>query len=228
MKKYISYYRVSTQHQGNSGLGLDAQKSMVRNFLKDSDTLIQEFQEIESGKRDDRPELDKAIEQCKTNDATLLIAKLDRLSRNVSFIYTLKESKIDFKCVDMPEANSVTIGIMAVLAQEERERTSQRTKDALAELRRKGIKLGSPQNLTHAARKKGVEAIVQKALNNMNNRKATALIVSLKREALSYRQIARQLNENGFKTSTGKEFTGSQVLILYGRYCSNQNFQNII
>jgi DNA invertase Pin-like site-specific DNA recombinase len=222
MKKYISYYRVSTQQQGNSGLGLDAQKSMVRNFLNDDDILIQEYEEIESGKRNDRPQLDKAIEQCRVDNAILLIAKLDRLSRNVSFIYTLKESKIDFKCVDMPEANSVTIGIMAVLAQEERERTSQRTKDALAQLKRKGIKLGSPQNLTKAARDKGREATVQKALDNMNNRKATALIVSLRKDNLSYRQIAKKLNESGFKSSRGKEFSGSQVLILCNRFNCNQ------
>lgn len=222
MKKYISYYRVSTQQQGNSGLGLYAQKSMVRNFLNSDDLLIQEYEEVESGKNNNRPELLKAIEQCKRENSILLIAKLDRLSRNVNFIYTLKESKVDFKCVDMPEANSLTIGIMAVLAQEERERTSQRTKDALAVLKRNGIKLGSPQNLTKEARTKGVEATIQKAANNVNNRKATALIVSLRKSNLSYRQIANELNKNGFKTSKGKEFNGSQVLILFNRHISNQ------
>lgn len=219
MKKYISYYRVSTQKQGNSGLGLDAQKTLVKNFLNSDDILVAEYEEIESGKKNDRPQLYKAIEQCRKNDAILLIAKLDRLSRNASFIFTLRDSKIDFVCSDMPEANSVTIGIMAVLAQDEREKTSQRTKDALAELKRKGKKLGSPKNLTEEARYKGIQATIKKALSNPNNKKATALIVSLRKDNLSYRQIATKLNENGFKTSMGKEFSGSQVLILYKRSC---------
>ena len=225
MKKYISYYRVSTQKQGNSGLGLEAQKTMVGNFLKADDILIDEFEEIESGKKNDRPQLLKAIEQCKKENAILVIAKLDRLSRNASFIFTLRDSNVDFVCTDIPEANSVTIGIMAVLAQDERERTSQRTILALAELKKKGVKLGSPQNLTAQARAKGVEATIQKALNNENNRKAMAFIASLRQNKLSYRQIAVELNNSGHKTSTGKEFSGSQVMILFDRYNANLNSQ---
>ena len=146
MEQYIAYYRVSTQKQGNSGLGLEAQRSDVSRFVERGGTLIADYQDIESGKKNDRPNLIKAIEECKKRNATLLIAKLDRLSRNASFIFTLHDSKIKFVCCDMPDANSITIGIMAVLAQDERERTSQRTKAALAELKRKGVKLGSPQN----------------------------------------------------------------------------------
>ncbi|HLO73890.1 MAG TPA: recombinase family protein [Flavobacterium sp.] len=227
MKKYVSYYRVSTQQQGNSGLGLQSQKSMVNTFLKKEDVLINEYEEIESGKNNNRPELLKAIEQCKKDKAILLIAKLDRLSRNASFIFTLRDSNIEFVCTDIPEANSVTIGIMAVLAQDERERISKRTKDALAELKRKGVKLGSPQNLTNEARLKGIEATIQKALNNENNRKATALIISLKKDNLSYRRIAFELNKNGFKTSMGMEFSGSQVLFLLRRHLANNLNFNI-
>lgn len=227
MKKYISYYRVSTQQQGSSGLGLQSQKTMVKNFLKEEDFLINEYEEIESGKNNNRPELLKAIEQCKKEKAILLIAKLDRLSRNASFIFTLKDSNIEFVCTDIPEANSVTIGIMAVLAQDERERISKRTKDALAELKRKGVKLGSPQNLTNEARLKGIEATIQKALDNENNRKATALIISLKKDNLSYRKIAFELNKNGFKTSMGMEFSGSQVLFLFRRHIANNLNFNI-
>lgn len=227
MKKYISYYRVSTQQQGNSGLGLQSQKSMVNAFLKKEDVLINEYEEIESGKNNNRPELLKAIEQCKKDKAILLIAKLDRLSRNASFIFTLRDSNIEFVCTDIPEANSVTIGIMAVLAQDERERISKRTKDALAELKRKGVKLGSPQNLTNEARLKGIEATIQKALDNENNRKATALIISLKKDNLSYRKIAFELNKNGFKTSMGMEFSGSQVLFLFRRHLANNLNFNI-
>lgn len=137
MTNYISYYRVSTQKQGETELGLEAQKSSVKAFLSKQDSLIAEYQEVESGKKNNRLELLKAIEHCKTTNSTLLIAKLDRLSRNVQFIYTLRDSNVNFICCDMPDANSVTIGILAVLAQEERERTSDRTKKALEELKKK-------------------------------------------------------------------------------------------
>lgn len=218
MNTYIAYYRVSTQKQGNSGLGLEAQKTMVRHYLKDNDILLAEFEEVESGKNDNRPQLQKAIEKCKNEGAVLLIAKLDRLSRNAGFIFLLKDSQVNFKCCDMPEANSLTIGIMAVLAQEERELISKRTIAALEELRSKGKKLGSPQNLTWEAQKQGAEAMRQKALNNENNRKATALIVSLRETGKSYAKIAQQLNDNGFKTSRGYTFSASQVMVLYDRY----------
>lgn len=218
MTRYISYYRVSTLKQGESRLGLEAQKTSVKTFLNSRDSLIAEYEEVESGKKNNRLELLKAIEHCKSTNSTLLIAKLDRLSRNVQFIYTLRDSNVNFICCDMPDANSVTIGILAVLAQEERERTSQRTKKALDELRKKGVKLGTPENLTLEARKKGTHKIVQNALNNPNNKKATAMIVLLRKEKLSYRKIAAKLNADGFKTRRGKEFSASQVLILYDRY----------
>lgn len=221
MNTYIAYYRVSTQKQGNSGLGLEAQKTMVKHYLKDSDVLLAEFEEVESGKNDNRPQLQKAIEKCKNEGAVLLIAKLDRLSRNAGFIFLLKDSQVNFKCCDMPEANSLTIGIMAVLAQEERELISKRTIAALEELRSKGKKLGSPQNLTREAQKQGAEAMKQKALNNENNRKATALIVSLRETGKSYTKIAQQLNDNGFKTSRGYTFSASQVMVLYDRYLNS-------
>ena len=215
MEQYIAYYRVSTQKQGVSGLGIKAQKSSVSRFLNQDGVLLHEFTDIESGKRNDRPSLLLAIEACKKENAVLLIAKLDRLSRNVGFIYTLKESQVKFKCCDMPDANSVTIGIMAVLAQEERERTSQRTKDALAELKRQGIKLGSPQNLNCNARLKGLKTRQENAQKNENNRKATALITALRNESKSFYAITKQLNEFGFKTRRGKSFTQVQVKILY-------------
>lgn len=222
MQKYIAYYRVSTKQQGESGLGLEAQKTMVKNFLKNDDALICEYEEVESGKNNNRPQLLKAIEKSKSEGATLLIAKLDRLSRNAGFIFLLKDSNVDFKCCDMPEANSLTIGIMAVLAQEERELISKRTISALQELKAKGIKLGNPKNLTPEAQKMGSEAMRLKALSNENNRKATALIVSLRNTGKTYGKIADELNTNGFKTSRGFEFTSSQVLVLYDRFLQNQ------
>ena len=223
MQKYVAYYRVSTKQQGESGLGLEAQKTMVKNFLKNDDVLICEYEEVESGKNNNRPQLLKAIEKSKSEGATLLIAKLDRLSRNAGFIFLLKDSNVDFKCCDMPEANSLTIGIMAVLAQEERELISKRTISALQELKAKGVKLGNPKNLTLEAQKMGSEAMRLKALSNENNRKATALIVSLRNAGKTYGKIADELNISGFKTSRGCEFTSSQVLVLYDRFLQNQN-----
>jgi DNA invertase Pin-like site-specific DNA recombinase len=213
---------VSTLKQGISGLCLEDKKSSVKDFLNYDDKLVAEYEETESGKKNDRIELLKAIEHCKQTDSTLLIAKLDRLSRNVKFIYTLKDSNVDFVCCDMPDANSVTIGILAVLAQEERERTSRRTKKALAELIKKGVKLGSPKNLTNAARKKGTQAIIKNAQENSNNIKATSLIVLLRKDNLSYRKIASKLNSDGFKTRRDCEFTASQVLTLYDRYLNHK------
>lgn len=226
MTKYISYYRVSTQKQGESRLGLEAQKTSVKTFLNNQDVLIAEYEEIESGKKNYRLELLKAIQHCKATNSTLLIAKLDRLSRNVQFIYTLRDSNVNFICCDMPDANSVTIGILAVFAQEERERTSDRTKKALEELRKKGVKLGTPENLTPEARRKGTLRIIQNAIENPNNKKATAMIVLLRKEKLSYRKIAAKLNADGFKTRRGKEFSASQVLILYDRYI-NSNIESV-
>lgn len=217
MEKYIAYYRVSTQKQGNSGLGIEAQKSALIKFIHSNDILIEELIDVESGKKNDRPNLLKAIELCKKHDAILLIAKLDRLSRNAAFIFTLRDSQVKFKCCDMPDANSVTIGIMAVLAQDERERTSQRTKDALVELKRQGKKLGSPQNLNFVARQKGLEARKRNALENENNVKASAMIDALYQQGKSFYYITNELNRLGFKTRRGKQFTQVQTKTLHER-----------
>lgn len=218
MTKYIAYYRVSTQKQGNSGLGLGAQRTDVSRFVERGGTLIAEYQDIESGKNNDRPNLIRAIEECKKEGATLLIAKLDRLSRNASFILMLRDSKVDFVCCDMPDANSITIGIMAILAQEERERTSMRTKAALAELKKQGKKLGTPENLTEEARINSLEVRQANAYNDENSRKAGALIVSMRGQGKTFYQITKDLNKLGFKTRKGKIFQQNQVQILFNRY----------
>jgi DNA invertase Pin-like site-specific DNA recombinase len=217
MERYIAYYRVSTQKQGLSGLGIEAQKSSVKHFISQDSIMSYEFTDIESGKRNDRPNLLLAIEMCKKENAILLIAKLDRLSRNAAFIFTLRDSQVKFKCCDMPDANSVTIGIMAVLAQDERERTSLRTKDALAELKKKGVKLGTPENLNVTARLKGLQVRKENAQKNEDNRRATALITALKNENKSFYSITKQLNNFGFKTRRGNVFTQVQVKLLYER-----------
>ncbi|PQJ79398.1 recombinase family protein [Polaribacter porphyrae] len=218
MNKYVAYYRVSTQKQGKSGLGLDSQQSAVIRFINSEDSLIQSYTDVESGKNNNRPNLLKAIEHCKNENATLLIARLDRLSRNAAFIFTLRDTGVKFTAVDMPEANSVTVGIMAVLSQDERERISQRTKAALSELKLKGVKLGSPQNLTLEARKKGLEARMRYANENENNKKAGEFIISLCKNGLSFYAITKKLNQLGFKTRHGKEFQQVQVHRLYDRY----------
>lgn len=137
MKTFVTYLRVSTEKQGANGLGIEAQRTAVNGIIKsEAGTLAAEFIEVESGKKDRRPELAKAIQLCKQSGATLLIARLDRLSRNVRFLFEVKESGIDIKAADVPELNTLTLGMLAVLAQHERELISKRTKAALAERRR--------------------------------------------------------------------------------------------
>lgn len=130
---YIAYYRVSTTRQGQSGLGLEAQQQAVKQYLNGGNwQILAEFTEIESGKRNDRPKLAEAIALCKRLQATLVIAKLDRLARNVHFISGLMESGVEFVAVDNPNANRLMLHMLAAFAEHEREQISRRTKDALA------------------------------------------------------------------------------------------------
>jgi len=153
--KAVAYYRVSTESQRRSGLGLEAQQAAVRDFCRGRDaTLLSEFTEVESGKINDRPALAEALEQCRLTGATLVIAKLDRLSRNAAFLLTLRDSGTNFVAADMPEANAVTVGVMAVIAEQEREAISARTKAALAAAKARGVRLGNP-NGTAAIRRAG-------------------------------------------------------------------------
>jgi DNA invertase Pin-like site-specific DNA recombinase len=155
--KWVAYYRVSTAKQGKTGLGLDAQRKAVSDYLNGGNwTLAAEFTEVESGKRsDNRPQLSAALTACKKHKAKLVVAKLDRLARNVAFISKLMESGVEFVACDMPVANKLTIHILAAVAEHEREVISQRTKDALAEARQRlakqGKKLGNP-NIAQAAK----------------------------------------------------------------------------
>ena len=148
--KYISYLRVSTRQQGASGLGIEAQRAAVAAFLGNN-TLVQEFVEIESGKVNDRPKLEAAFAMCRIHRAVLLIAKLDRLSRDAHFLLGLEKAGIEFVCADMPSANKMTIGVMALVAQQEREAISARTKAALAAAKVRGVQLGTVANLRPGA-----------------------------------------------------------------------------
>lgn len=142
-KEAVAYYRVSTERQGESGLGLEAQQATVHEFIKYRQwKLLNEFTEIESGKKKNRPVLAEALVYCKKNKAVLVIAKLNRLGRNVAFISALIESKVEFVCVDLPEANHFVIHIMASVAQYQREEISSATKAALEAAKKRGVKLG--------------------------------------------------------------------------------------
>ena len=210
MKKYIAYYRVSTQRQGVSGLGLEAQQDLVKRFIS-SNELIAEFTDVESGAKNNRPELLKALELTNTSGGTLVVAKLDRLSRNLTFISILMDSKVKFICADMPEANELTIHLFASIAQWERKRISERTIDALAILKKRGVKLGSPKNLTDESRKNSIKVRSMNAKVNENNIKAKSLVKALVKTGMNYSNIARELNEAGFKTSKGFEFRFESV-----------------
>ena len=209
-QSFIGYYRVSTQKQGVSGLGLDSQKSAVHSFIGNR-SLIAEFKDIESGKNDFRPELLKAIQKTKETGSTLVIAKLDRLSRNLNFITLLQNEKVKFVCCDLPDANELTINIIGAMAQSERKLISERTKSALVQLKKRGVKLGSPENLTNEARLKGSMKMFEKSRKNDNNIKARKVIHLLKSNGMTLREIANELNESGFKTSKGLTFKAEQV-----------------
>ena len=219
MKKYIAYYRVSRKEQGISGLGLSAQRTSVTNFVKNQEgTIIQEFTEIETGtNKRERIEIHRAIELAKIEGAILVIAKLDRLSRNVNFVSSLMDAGIEFVAVDMPSANHFTIHIFSALAVQEAKLISSRTRLALAELKKKGIALGNPKNLNDEARAKGTQKVKENAINNDRNRQAQSIIVNCKEKGMSYRQIAEYLTKLNFKTRYGNQFMAPTVHQLYTR-----------
>lgn len=196
---FVAYYRVSTAEQGRSGLGIEAQKETVARYLNGGDwKLIAEFEEHESGKRNDRPELRKALDHCKRTGATLVIARLDRLSRSASFITALQDSKVRFVCCDMPEANEFTITIMAALAQVEAKRISNNTKAALAAAAARGVQLGCAKgscNVHVKDRTKGGKrsGAVRAAAAAERHSLVIDTMRELKEEGLSLRGIAAEL-----------------------------------
>ncbi len=218
MHSYIAYYRVSTKGQEQSGLGLEAQKRVVESYVKNKGSILHEFTDIESGKNDTRKELAKAIILANQKGATLLIAKLDRLSRNLTFISSLMDSGVKFLCCDLPEANEFTIHIFAALAQQERKMISQRTKAALEAKKRRGAKLGAPHHLTYEDRVKGGKVKHEVAMEKRSNKQAAKIILRLRKEGLTLAAIAAELNLDGYQTSMGKSFTPMSVKRLFDRY----------
>ncbi len=216
MENYIAYYRVSTKDQN---LGLEAQKEKVHKHLsKNNGNLLHEYEEKETGTaKRQRVEIYKAIDQAKQNNATLIIAKLDRLSRNVAFTAKLMDSGVKFIALDIPNANSLTIHIIAAMAQHEAKLISDRTKAALQVLKTNGVQLGNKKNLTAEGRAKGSYSNMLRAKNNENNKRAEAYINALNTSSLGLSEIAAKLNAAGFKTSTGKQFNGTTVRRLIKR-----------
>ncbi len=215
MCRYIAYYRVSTEKQGRSGLGLESQQALVHAHINDTHEIIGEFVEIESGRNSDRPKLAEAIAMARKAKATLIIAKLDRLARNVSFIANLMDSGVEFLAADMPHANRMTIQLMAVFAEHEARMISERTKAALAAAKARGVKLGNLNSLP-IAQANGHKVIVVQADD------FAARVLPLIRDVVrtgvsSIHVVADILNQRGVSTRRGGSWHGSTVLNVVHR-----------
>lgn len=198
---FVAYYRVSTQRQGQSGLGLEAQQSAVKAFVKDAE-LFAEFTEVESGRKNDRPQLAQALALAKSKKAVLVIAKLDRLARNVHFISGLLESGVQFVAADMPEADRTFLQMAAVFAEWEARKISERTKSALKAAKERGTKLGSPT--PELGSKRGTEALVARA-NAFATKVAPSINQIVAQVGTGLREIAAELEYRGIKTARGND-----------------------
>lgn len=225
--RFVAYHRVSTARQGRSGLGLAAQKAAIDLLASERGSyVIAAFTEIESGKISDRPELTKALHLAKVTGATLAIARLDRLSRNAAFLLTLRDSGVRFIAADIPEANDLTVGIMALVAQQERETIARRTREALAAAKARGTKLGNP-NGAEALRRAGQgNAAILNAIAANADAYAAALapvVAAVQRSGrTSLRAIAEELNERGIVTRRDGRWHVSNVRNLLNRLGRDQ------
>jgi DNA invertase Pin-like site-specific DNA recombinase len=213
--QFVAYYRVSTDRQGRSGLGLEAQREAVRTYVaQHGGNVLDEFTEVETGKRSDRPQLAAALDACRRQKATLVIAKLDRLARNMAFVANLMEGRADFVAVDMPNADRFTIHIFAALAEEEGRRISQRTKAALGAAKARGVKLGS------------AGAVLAQRNRDLANTRAVeigGMISHLRRSGVtSTRALANALNTRGVPTPHGKAWHPGSVQRLCRRLAAIQ------
>lgn len=203
--KFVAYFRVPTDRQGRSGLGLDAQRKAVSDYLNGGNWhLVGEFEEIESGKKSDRPGLTAALSACRLHRATLVIAKLDRLARDAHFLLGLEKAGVEFVAVDMPSANRLTVGIMAMVAEEERRMISARTKAALAAAKARGRKLGGDRGNLRAVAAKGATASAAIRAARAAERAADLLptIRQLQSSGItSANALARALNERAIPTA---------------------------
>jgi DNA invertase Pin-like site-specific DNA recombinase len=210
---FVTYLRVSTDRQGKSGLGLDAQRKAVADHVAGKGRITAEFVEIESGKKNDRPQLTRAMAEAKRVGAVLLIAKLDRLARNVAFIANLLESGVEIAAADMPEANRFLLHVMAAVAEHEAQAISDRTQAALAAAKARGVKLGwsIPERASEQrqAAKKGAAVNRARALAHAEN--ALPMIEQIRAGGASLRQIAAELNARGIKTARGGKWYATTV-----------------
>lgn len=205
---YVVYRRVSTQKQGESGLGMEAQQSAIDRFFNSnpSANIVASFDEVETGtNKRKRPKLQEALEVCKNQKATLVVSKLDRLGRNVHFLSGLIESKVDFICLDNPHMSKTMIQLLAVFAEHEADMISKRTKEALAAAKNRGVKLGNPQNLTYEAKRKALDAINSKKKHNATIFKQNILPTILRKqlEGKSLNKIADELNIDRYPRPSG-------------------------
>ena len=220
MSSYVAYLRQSTKKQEVSGLGIEAQREIIHNYLS-PETPIAEFVETESGRHNDRPKLSEALALCRKTGSTLIVAKLDRLSRNVAFVSKLLESDVEIKFCDFPEANKLVLHIIASIAEYEAQLISSRTKQSLQAKKSRGAKLGKPENLIDNLDKaisNSRKTNMKKALDNSNNKRAVGMLKILVKQNLSLTQMADILNSEGFVTSRGSQFTAWSVSVLLKRY----------
>lgn len=217
--RYVAYFRVSTQKQGRSGLGLEAQKEAVAQHVRrDGGKVVAEFREVESGKRADRPQLALALERCRLTRSTLIVAKLDRLTRDVAFLCRLRDSGVDFVAVDNPHATPLTVTILIAVAEEERRLASVRTKAALQAAKARGVKLGNPngaQAFGARSRAGAVEALKAKADSFAQS--LSGIVRPLLEAGLSLRKVAERLNAEGIVTAQGKAWQANSVKRLADR-----------
>lgn len=212
----IAYYRVSTQRQGQSGLGLEAQRADVQRLADQHGyTITETFTEVESGRKKNRPQLEAALQLAKRTGAVLLIAKLDRLARNMAFTSALMESGVDFRAADMPEADRFTVHIFAALAEREARLISDRTRAALGAAKARGQQLGTLANLTPETRAAGPRASREAARIAMQQ--PAAFAKSLRAQGHTLDAIAQTLNESGFRTRQGGRFAPVQVKRMIDR-----------
>jgi DNA invertase Pin-like site-specific DNA recombinase len=212
--RYVTYYRVSTERQGRSGLGLEAQRAAVEQFMHANGprSELATFTEIESGKHADRPELAKALLRCRQTHATLLVAKLDRLSRDAAFLMTLQQGAVKFVCADMPEANEAMIGFMAVMAQYERQMISTRTMAALAAAKARGQVLGNPKRMPGNRQSAALASTVNAARAAARAADLRDVIADARSQGkTTLREMAEHLTSLGIPTARGSTWTATAV-----------------
>jgi DNA invertase Pin-like site-specific DNA recombinase len=221
--RFVAYYRVSTTRQGKSGLGLEAQRAAVREHLNGGRwRLVAEFTEIESGKRSDRPKLVEALKACRLQGAKLVIAKLDRLARNVAFISNLMESNVEFGAVDFPQANRLTIHIMAAIAEHEAKMISHRTRSALAAAKARGKRLGGFRGRAGTAADCAKARQARSASATARASDIAPVIEDIRATgAKSLRAIAKELNGRGISAPRGGEWSAAQVRAVIARLPNN-------